>query len=381
MHDFDTLWRVVKTQYTLIDSPDISDRWECVRDTLRPRISASNAVGLMNEALDALTDTQVSLDDTAVDAWRRHPSESDIDATFDLQGSAIVREVRARTPAMRMGVRPGDEIVAVNGVAVATATRLALPACVPHTKPAAQNWALQRIISGKKGASRAIEFRTLDGRTRTLYLAPPYIEKSRSAARRLPNGVVIIPLTALSNAATLKRFEATLRRNADARAIILDLRESADDDTQGNQESAFLGRFVAHETAYLHVQASGKPERVLNTQPSSTPTISAPVAVIVGPWTAGAGARLALGLHALRGAPVVGARMSAQSGLLERFTLSGSGLSFNLPTQKIRPHNLGSMDAFTPLPSPRNDYGTDLVFSEALRALALPPATKPESAK
>ncbi len=381
LRDFDTLWSIVKEQYTLIAVPEIAARWDCVRDTLRPRITSTNAVAVLSEALDALTDGQVFIDDPTVEGWRRVPSGSDMVAEFDSQGRALVREVRARTPAMRMGVRPGDEIIAINGITTATAARAVLPACVAQFKPAAQNWALQRIISGKKGASRAIEFRTLDGRARTLYLAPPHIEKIRSAIRRLPSGVIVVPLTALGEPATLKRLDVTLRRTANARAIILDLREAADDDTNGPHEAAILGKFVARESNYLRVQSPGQSERRLSTQPSGKPAISAPVAVVVGPWTAGAGIRLALGLHTLRAAPVIGGRMSAQSALLARFTLPSSGLQFTLPTQKIRPLDMENIGAFTPIPSQRNDYGTDLVFNEAVRALALPPAVAQESAK
>jgi C-terminal processing protease CtpA/Prc len=372
--DFDTLWRTVRERYAYFDAPGIAERWDCVREKLRPRLAVAekdSVLPLLEEAIESLTDFHAHLNTNTPQSWRLVPSGADLRAALGNDGNATVTHVRPRTPAMRMGVRAGDEIVSVNGVVVAAAIRAHLPTCVSASIPAAQIWALQRLISGKRGAPRALEIKKPDGRVRTLYLSAPEVENVRTATKRLADDVVVIPITALGDINTVKRFNAQLSRHADARAFILDLRETAEG---GNTDVAepILARFIARSAPYQRVSPRGESAYDRIVKPSSLATVTQPVAVVVGPWTASMGEGLAIGLNAIRDAPVVGAPMAGLRGAVETFTLPASGWRFSIPTQKLSHVNGTPREEFAPTASTKNDYGTDLVFSEAIRALALP---------
>jgi C-terminal processing protease CtpA/Prc len=374
VHDFDTLWRTVQERYAYFDDAGIAARWDCVRDKLRPRVAAADnasVLPLLEEAIESLTDFHAHLNTNNARSWRLVPSGADLRAALNSDGTANITHVRARTPAKRMGVRAGDEIVSINGVNVTEAIRAHLPVCVSAANPAVQNWALQRLISGKRDAPRALALRQADGRERTLYLPAPAVEKTRTAIKKLAGGVVVIPITGLGDSGSVKRFNAQLARNADARALILDLRETADG---GNTDIAepILGRFITSSAAYQRVLPRGEAAYDRIVQPSALVTIKQPVAVVVGPWTASMGEGLAIGLNALRAAPVVGGPMAGLRGAVETFTLPVSGWRFSIPTQKLSHVNGTPREEFAPTVAPKNDYGTDLVFNEALRALALP---------
>ncbi len=373
----------MQQRYAYFDASGISERWACVRENLRPRLqnAAKDArLPLFEEAIESLSDFHAHFNTHHARSWRLVPSGADLRATLSASGDAVVAHVRPRTPAMRMGLRPGEEIVSVNGVEIAKAIRDHLPICVDASLPAAQNWALQRLIAGKRDTPRAIEIKKRDGRVRTLYLAAPEVEKVRTATKRLADDVVVIPITALNDPASVRRFNAQIARNADARAFILDLRETADG---GNTDIAepILGRFISRSAAYQRVLPRGESAYDRIVQPAGLSAITQPVAVVVGPWTASMGEGLAIGLNALRDAPVVGAPMAGLRGAVETFTLPESGWRFSLPTQKLSHVNGTPREDFTPRATSKNDYGTDLVFNEALRALALPAKTGAESAK
>jgi C-terminal processing protease CtpA/Prc len=374
VRDFDTLWRTVQERYAYFDDAGIAARWDCVREKLRPRVAAAEkdaVLPLLEEAIESLTDFHAHLNTNNSQSWRLVPSATDLRVALGNDGIAMVTHVRARTPAMRMGVRAGDEIVAVNGAIVAEAIRAHLPACVNGSIPAAQNWALQRLISGKRDAPRALEIKKSDGRVRTLYLSAPQVEKVRAATKKLADGVVVIPITALGDSNTVKRFNAQLARHADARAFILDLRETAEG---GNTDVAepILGRFISSSAAYQRVLPRGESAYERIAKPFGLNPITQPIAVVVGPWTASMGEGLAIGLNALRDAPVVGSPMAGLRGAVETFTLPASGWRFSIPTQKLSHVNGTPREEFVPTAATKNDYGTDLIFSEAIRVLALP---------
>jgi C-terminal processing protease CtpA/Prc len=374
VRDFDTLWRTVQERYAYFDDAGIAARWDCVREKLRPRLAAAEkdaVLPLLEEAIESLTDFHAHLNTNNSQSWRLVPSATDLRVALGNDGIAMVTHVRARTPAMRIGVRAGDEIVAVNGVIVTEAIRAHLPVCVNASIPAAQNWALQRLISGKRDAPRALEIKKSDGRVRTLYLSAPQVEKTRTATKKIADDVVVIPITALGDPNTVKRLNAQLARHADARAFILDLRETAEG---GNTDVAepILGRFISSSAAYQRVIPRGEPAYDRVVKPSGLSAVTQPIAVVVGPWTASMGEGLAIGLNALRAAPVIGAPMAGLRGAVETFTLPVSGWRFSIPTQKLSHVNGTPREEFAPTATTKNDYGTDLVFSEAIRALALP---------
>jgi carboxyl-terminal processing protease len=371
LRDFDFLLDTVEKQYAYFDEEGMAARWQCVRTQFRPeaeRATRETLLPILERALDALTDFHAHMNTNTAASWRLVPSGTDIRARWEGE-RAIVEQVRPRSPAMRMGVRADDEIVRINDIPAAQFVANSAPICVPSALPAAQYWALQRALAGKHDTPRQLTVKRRDDTLRTLWLSAPQVEKLRNSVQKLSDGTVVIPITDLGNPASAKRFAAQLARHRDASAFIIDLRETANG---GNTDVAepILGRFIERSAAYQRViPRDGTPtDRIV--LPSGAFTVSQPLAVVVGAWTASMGEGVAIGLNALRGAPIVGAPMAGLRGAVERFTLPASGWQFSLPTQRLNHVNGASREAYVPISANKNEYGTDLIYAAAQRALA-----------
>jgi carboxyl-terminal processing protease len=371
LRDFDFLLDTVEKHYVYFDDAGVAERWQCVRTRLRPEAELAtreNLLPILERALDALTDFHAHMNANTAALWRLVPSGTDIRARWEGE-RAIVEQVRPRSPAMRMGVRAEDEIVRINEIPAAQFVANSTPNCVPKTDAGAQYWALQRALAGKHDTPRQLTIRRRDDTLRTLWLSAPQVDKPRNSVQTLSDGTVVIPITDLGNPASAKRFAAQLARHRDASAFIIDLRETANG---GNTDVAepILGRFIERSAAYQRVIArnGAGTDRVVT--PSGAFTVSQPVAVVVGPWTASMGEGVAIGLNALRGAPIVGAPMAGLRGAVERFTLPASGWQFSLPTQRLSHVNGTPREAYVPISASKNEYGTDLIYTAAQRALA-----------
>lgn len=374
--DFDVLWATVEREYAYYDEADTARVWACVRERVRPRVekaSLDEALPLFEEAIESLTDFHAHMNIHRPQSWRLIPSGSDIRAQWE-DGQAIVEAVRPRSPAAQAGVRPGQTVRRVGGVptAQAIAAHLARYPCVDPTSRWAQHWALQRVLAGTHAAARELTLERRDGSLRTVWLPTPRVDRpSTPQYKTLPDGTVVIAITELGHAHTVSRFHSQLDRAIarDAPGLIIDVRETA---TGGNTSVAepILARFVAHEAGYQRVLPRHGPPSVRTVKPDPLGRVfDKPVAVVVGPWTASMGEGLAIGLHALRAAPVVGLPMAGLRGAVETFTLPNSGWAFTLPTAKLAHVNGTPREAFQPLPVERNVYGTALVFEAAQRAL------------
>jgi hypothetical protein len=82
------------------------------------------------------------------------------------------------------------------------------------------------------------------------------------------------------------------------------------------------------------------------------------VVVLVGPWTGSMGEGTAIGLHAARGAPVLGQPMAALVGGLGTVTLGNSRLQVKLPTEML--HHVDG--------TPREDFRPCAVLPGVLAA-------------
>jgi C-terminal processing protease CtpA/Prc len=382
LRDFDFLFETVEKQYAYFEEPGLRERWQCVRDQIRPEAATASREALLpifERALDTLIDFHAHMNVNAASSWRLVPSGTDLRARLEGE-RVVVEQVRPRSPAMRMGVRTDDEIIAINDIPAAQFVAKTIPLCVPKSLPAAQFWALQRILAGKHDTPRQLALKRRDGTLRTVWLSAPQVDNPRNSVKTLSDGTVVIPISDLSHPASVKRLDAQLVRHRNASAFIIDLRETANGGNTGVAEP-ILGHFIKHSGAYQRVIARNASvvDRVVT--PSGPFTVTQPVAVVVGPWTASMGEGMAIGLNALRAAPVVGAPMAGLRGAVECFTLPASGWQFSLPTQRLEHVNGTPREAFVPIAASKNEYGTDLIFAAAQRALAAQRAAGGFSAK
>jgi C-terminal processing protease CtpA/Prc len=372
--DFDFLWETVEKKYVYLDAA----RWQCVRERSRPRAQAAtreDALALFENAIESLTDFHAHLNINNAKSWRLIPSGSDVRARLDDQGRAVVEAVRARSSAASAGIRVGDTVVSVANVPTAQAidAHLARFPCLDRTQTHVREWALQRLLAGTHAGPRALTLTQVDGMQRNLWLPAPKVDELNTSIKRLPDGTAIITITEVGNDETVTRFHAQLARVMDAPALILDLRETA---TGGNTSVAepILARFITAESDYQRITPRDGATWNRKVKPDTTrATYDKPIAIVVGRWTASMGEGMAIGLNALRNAPVVGAPMAGLRGGVETFTLPKSGWRFTIPTVKLSHIDGTPRENFKPIEADRNAYGTAMIYEAARRAMSANP--------
>lgn len=77
------------------------------------------------------------------------PTHTDLFATWS-NGRALISDVRSNSGSDRAGLRPGMELVAINGESTETAVRSIEPRFLARADPAARQWALQVALAGRR---------------------------------------------------------------------------------------------------------------------------------------------------------------------------------------------------------------------------------------
>jgi carboxyl-terminal processing protease len=294
-------------------------------------------------ALLALADHHAITGASFADSWAVVPSYSDL--WIVRSGDAyVVEAVREGSPAAAAGVRAGDRLTAVAGVATARAVEafwadLGLPVTAERA-----SFAARVLAAGRRDRLRALSFRTGNGEARELRLPNLY---TAAPAGRPPltatpgrGGLTIRIHNSLGEDSTIAAFDAAMARARKDDAIVIDLR-----DTPGGGNTtvarAMMGWFVDRPRAYqVHnlpseQRETGVPrqwvEQVLPRRPAAH---KGPVRVLVGRWTGSMGEGLAIGFDAL-GAKVSGGRMAGLLGAVYDHRLPHSGLVLKLPTERL----------------------------------------------
>lgn len=268
-----------------------------------------------------------------------------------------IEAVRDDSPAQRAGLRAGDRLVALGGVAVADAVAafwddLGLPVTQARASFAARVLAAGRrdrarrlTVQGPAGPPREVELANL-------YAAAPRDRPPLSAGGQ--SGALVIRLNdSLGDGATIAAFDAAMARARPGQRIVIDLR-----DTPGggntNVARAMMGWFVERPRAYQVHNLPGERRRtgierqwIEQVLPRPGRRHRGPVEIRVGRWTGSMGEGLAIGFDAL-GARVTGTRMAGLLGAIYDFRLENSGLVIKLPAERLTHVNGTPREAFVP---------------------------------
>ncbi|GAB3830003.1 S41 family peptidase [Hymenobacter jeollabukensis] len=374
-------WQTVHDDYAYFDRKQTD--WERVRarylpqaDTLRSRRAL---VRLLETMLAELYDHHAALGTNRPDSPRLVPSGSDVYAEWD-GTRAVVRDVRPGFGAALVGVRPGTEIVAVDGVPVAEAVAAYLPACLKTADPAARTYALNVLLAGRHDAERRWQLRQGTSRSDVRPDHPrPLLENSshprRLESRRYGRTGYIRLHNSLGDNGLITAFDSALDSLLDTRALVLDLRDTPSGGTT-TVARAILSRFVGREQYYQQHELVAE-ERAYGVKRKWAELVSprgrryaGRVVVLAGRWTGSMGEGLAIGFDALPQVTVVGTELAGLNGAIYFYRLPNSGIGFSLPTEKLY-HVDGT---------PREDYRpkvlvppaappTDAALDKALRLL------------
>jgi C-terminal processing protease CtpA/Prc len=269
------------------------------------------------------------------------PTGAEIWAGFR-DGHAIVEAVRPGSAAARLGIRAGSEVAAIGGISVSKVVADRAPRALSAPDPEADDYTLRVLLAGTHDAPRRLTFRTRTEVEPQVVLPPhqPDPQGPLLSLRRLENGIACIRIeNSLGDTDLVAAFDKALDETHDARALILDLRNTP---SGGNTDVAepILGRFVTGRPGYQRGFKPG-PGRAFPKDGytrwvrSRGKTVTAPLAVLCSRWTGSMGEGMTVGLDGLKRATVVGTRMAGLCGATEQFKLPASGIGVTFPTERL----------------------------------------------
>jgi carboxyl-terminal processing protease len=347
--DFDHLWSTLDREYAYFETRDAD--WKAVRSTYRDRAANAKSrdefVGVLEKTLETLTDFHLHLRTNTPSSTRLVPSGSDLWAEW--RGTkAIVTQVRSGRAAEAAGVRAGDEIVSLNGAAIADRVRRRLPCCRTDTQRI-WRWALLAELAGTHDSDRVISLRGLDGKLRDVTLDRKFKPREEPLVswRRLDGDLGYIRVTAVGDSDSVPAFEAALEKLKDTRGMILDLSETA---AGGSTDVAepILGRFFSKPAVYQTGKPRNGPEWSATVQPRGPFTYDKPLVVLVGRWTASMGEGMTIGLDGTRRATIVGTAMGRLEGAVFTGKMPSTGIGFNYPAERLFHVNGTPREDFVP---------------------------------
>ena len=284
---------------------------------------------------------------------------ADMDVSF-ADGVAILRDVRRHSPAFEAGIRPGDELISIGGIAPADAARLPYGPVLPDPTAAQLDYGLTLAANGKRGFDRVIELRTGTGPVRTVELIST-LTYARSLSDRplvtvefagAEQDVAVLRVhNSLGNNDLITAFDDAMVQAKDARAIVLDMRETP---SGGNTEvgRSIIGHFTKDVRPYqmhripVYEREFTVPRQFVEYVYPRKPYFDGPVFVLHGRWTGSMGEGIVIGMDAASNAVTIGSNMG---------DLLGGLWNRDLPTSGARV-DLGGEALFHVDGTPREDY-------------------------
>ena len=356
--DFARFCSEVKSTYAYFD--DGARRWDAVAELYAPDLrrirTRREFVELLEQAIAELHDDHAHLNVNIETSPWLVPSGADLWPEW-VGAAATVVEVRPGSDAERAGLRPGAVVAAVDGIPVAQATERIFGRTVDRSDPEVRNWALRRLLAGRRGQPRRIEAEQQGSRRLFELPAKAAIGSDQPPVtfRRLDGEVGYLRFNdSLGDGATVDAFDGALAALRDTKGLIVDLRETP---SGGNSTVArgILGRFLAREAGYqkhdlpAEERASGiRRSWIELVSPRGPFRYAGRVTVLVGRWTGSMGEGLAIGFDAVAGATTVGGPMAQLRGATHRIELPHTGIGVSVPAERLYHVNGTPREAFRP---------------------------------
>ena len=311
-----------------------------------PDVDSGRAlIGFGERALAALFDHHAILGWSTADSYGLVPSFADLWIASDGVGGYVIEDVRAGSPALRAGVRPGDALVGVGDESIDAAISAFIEAPVSELDAEQRAWCARVLSVGRRDRERVLSF-ARDGQRRRLSLPNLYetpVERGDGliSTRELGDGVMHIRFNnSLGESEAVAAFDAAMMQAHGARGVVIDLRDTP---SGGNTVVArgVLGWFVSeprfyqrHELVSETRQTGIRRSWVEEVSPRPIGQFSGRAVALVGRWTGSMGEGMAIGFDAI-GVHVVGARMAGLRGAVYDFPLSNSGMVVKLPAERL----------------------------------------------
>lgn len=351
MQDFDELWRTISERYCYFGQK--ATDWDQVRALYRPQ---AMHVSSIDEFRDIIRRTLNELYDrhTGVD-WSPDggPHAPYLDLRVEPQGdSAIVLDVREGSAAAQAGLGSGAELLKIDGVALDVAAAEHRPQCLSRPDPAAETYAYNAAVSGRRERPRRLAVR--DGkRTREFVVEPAAAMPDETPAlchERLDGGLGYIRIASFADMTAIERFDAALEALRDAPGLIIDVRRNGGGDT--TVAVPIMGRFIGEPKLYAYMrrrEGAGLSERWREeVEPRGPFTYTDPVVVLTDFWSASLAEGFPMGMRGMARARVVGRPMMQLGAGVWRFCLDRTGVEGQYSAEPVYDVHDRPRDAFLP---------------------------------
>lgn len=375
--DFSAFCAFVGNSYAYFDRK--ATDWARVCAAQAPQAAAatrrSDYVSVLERALGELYDAHAHLGTHTSSSHRLVPSQTDLLAHWQ-DGKAIIVAVRADSGAASAGLRPGMEVVSLDGESITDVVAALEPTFLERPDASARDWALQVALAGRHDRAVTRLLTRHRGALREFELAAHRREPGPTLSSRVIGAVGHVRIhDSLGHPALVDAFDRMLTGLQGTQALVIDLRDTP---SGGNTSVArgLMGRLVHRMLPYqrhelvAEFRSSGI-RRVWDEYvvPRGAP-YPKPIVVLVGPWTGSMGEGLAIGLHATRGAAVLGQPMAKLLGAMGETVLPHSNIPVRVPVEKLFHVDGTPREAVLPCSVATVGFGIDTPDPELAAALA-----------
>lgn len=287
-------------------------------------------LAVLETLVDQMYDAHASLGTNLKTSPWLVPSGSDM--AFEQAGErVVVAGVRRDGAADRAGVRAGDVLIELNGLAPVEAAKTRIRAGGGSVHAERMAWALNAAGAGNRSSTRRVTVMRGDARLTFELGDPPPPRAEDALSARAIAGVGYIRFNdSLGDEATVAAFDAALEQLRGSTGWIIDLRDTP---SGGNTSVAepIMGRFAAAPVDYqTTVPMKGRPYN-RKIVPRGPWTATGKVVVISGHWTGSMGEGMAVGFDGARLGTVIGSPMAGLAGGVEGFDLPVTGIGVRFP--------------------------------------------------
>ena len=347
--DFNYFWETVNTEYAYFFKKQTD--WALVKEKYAKELdliqTKDQFISLTEKALNEIYDHHAILNINTQNSFRLVPSGSDIWAEYG-NGKAVITELRKGFGAENCGIKPGLQVIAINGVPVEQAITQNLPVSIHKADDAVKSFVLRLLLAGKHNEPR--KFTLSNGNTEKEYLpdqtgaALEHISYSSLVeAKKIGQTGYIRINDCLYNNDLIPAFDSAMQMMMATDALIIDLRETP---SGGNTSvaRAILGWFINKEKFYQKHEyyAEEKSTGIKRSweeivSPRKGKYYSKPLVILCNHWTGSIAEGITVGFDAFQrpNTKIIGTTMARLNGAVYSFEMPNTKIHFGFPAERL----------------------------------------------
>lgn len=363
--DFDFLLNHLAQEYAFSSEIDWDDIREAYLVDCQGISSRYHFILFLERLLLELRDHHTHLNTNTAESFRLIPTGTDIWCNYD-KGNFIIQEVNIHSPVYDV-LQPNDIILAFNGIEVDMYIKNFIGKTIDPPTPEALTHGINLMLAGNYVEERIIQVRregkVLEINAGVCPFPHSYGEDLLTDSLMESNIGYIKVCNTLGNQALISAFDEAIDKFMDTKGLILDLRDTP---SGGDAIVAkpLLGRFIGKSLPYQiheYVKESKKWKEVIHPRGK---TYSSPVVVLVNRWTGSMGEGMAVGLHGMKRAKIIGTEMAGLKGATYFTSLPNTNIGINYVAEKIYHVDGTPREDFQPDILVEIEYGEDKILAK-----------------